>query len=67
MESNSGKVFDRPLLDAGTSLGADLEEAKAGQSTKDLVHKNQISLKEARESGYWRGLRDNKNCREDSC
>ncbi|MBK9154841.1 MAG: four helix bundle protein [Chloracidobacterium sp.] len=26
---------------------------KRGQSSKDFVHKNTISLKEARESKYW--------------
>lgn len=41
------------LLDAGTSVGANLEEANAGQSRKDFVHKNAISLKEARETKYW--------------
>jgi four helix bundle protein len=41
------------LLDAGTSIGANLEEAKAGQSRADFIHKNAISLKEARESNYW--------------
>lgn len=41
------------LLDAGTSVGANLEEAQAGQSWRDFIHKNSISLKEARESRYW--------------
>ena len=41
------------LLRAGTSVGANLEEAKAGQSTADFIHKNAIALKEARESNYW--------------
>jgi four helix bundle protein len=41
------------LLSAGTSVGANLEEAKAGQSRPDFIHKNSISLKEARESKYW--------------
>jgi four helix bundle protein len=41
------------LMDAGTSVGANLEEATAGQSPKDFIHKNSISLKEARESRYW--------------
>jgi four helix bundle protein len=41
------------LLDAGTSVGANLEEAEAGQSKRDFVHKNAIALKEARESAYW--------------
>ena len=41
------------LLDAGTSVGANLEEAKAGQSRADFIHKNSVSLKEARESHFW--------------
>jgi four helix bundle protein len=41
------------LLDAGTSVGANLEEAEAGQSRPDFVSKCRISLKEARESLYW--------------
>ncbi len=41
------------LIRAGTSIGANLEEAKAGQSTADFIHKNGIALKEARESNYW--------------
>lgn len=41
------------LLDAGTSIGANLEEATAGQSRADFAHKNSISLKEARETNYW--------------
>lgn len=41
------------LFDAGTSVGANLEEAVAGQSKADFIHKNAIALKEARESNYW--------------
>lgn len=41
------------LLDSGTSVGANLEEAKAGQSKADFIHKNAVSLKEARESNFW--------------
>jgi four helix bundle protein len=41
------------LLDSGTSVGANLEEAVAGQSKADFIHKNAIALKEARESNYW--------------
>lgn len=41
------------LLDAGTSIGANLEEASSGQSKRDFVSKCSISLKEARESNYW--------------
>jgi four helix bundle protein len=41
------------LLKAGTSVGANLEEAQAGQTKPDFLTKNSISLKEARESNYW--------------
>ncbi|HEX9963018.1 MAG TPA: four helix bundle protein [Pyrinomonadaceae bacterium] len=34
-------------------LGANLEEAQAGQSKPDFIHKNAIALKEARETNYW--------------
>ncbi len=43
----------RQVLRAGTSIGANLEEAKAAQSRKDLVAKFSIALKEARETSYW--------------
>jgi four helix bundle protein len=43
----------RQLLDAGTSVGANLEEGQAGQSKPDFISKNAIALKEARETNYW--------------
>jgi len=41
------------LVDAAGSVGANLEEARAGQSKADFYAKLRISLKEARESHYW--------------
>lgn len=41
------------LLKAGTSVGANVEEAQAGQSRPDFISKNAIALKEARECHYW--------------
>jgi four helix bundle protein len=41
------------VLDSGTSVGANLEEAEAGQSKSDFISKCRISLKEARETLYW--------------
>ncbi len=41
------------LADAASSIGANLEEAKAAQSKPDFHAKVRISLKEARESHYW--------------
>src|SRR4051812_39020188 len=46
------------LLRAGTSVGANLEEAYAGQSKADFIAKTSIALKEAREAKYWRRLVD---------
>ncbi len=55
LEKNSdvSKNLINQLLNAGTSVGANLEEAKAGQSKADFIHKNSISLKEAREANFW--------------
>ncbi len=46
----------RQLLNAGTSVGANAEEAQAAQSKADFINKNSIALKEARETHYWLGL-----------
>ena len=52
-------VLSRQLLKSGTSIGANVEEALAGQSRADFVAKMSIASKEARESRYWlRLLRD---------
>ena len=41
------------FLRAGTSIGANVEEALAGQSRKDFFAKMSIASKEARETNYW--------------
>ena len=46
------KMVDQ-LNDAAGSIGANLAEAKDGESKKDFIHKNSVSLKEANESNYW--------------
>lgn len=38
------------LFDAGSSIGANLEESKAAYSRRELASKNSISLKESREA-----------------
>ena len=45
--------ISRELLKAGTSVGANTEEAQAAQSKPDFISKNSIALKEARETHYW--------------
>jgi four helix bundle protein len=47
------RVLVNQLLNSGTSIGANLEEAKGAQSRADFVAKARIALKEARESHYW--------------
>ena len=46
-------VLSRQLLRAGTSIGANIEEAIGGQSHKDFFAKLTIAYKEARETKYW--------------
>lgn len=41
------------VLDSGTSIGANVEEAVGGSSKKDFINKLQIAYKEARETRYW--------------
>src|SRR6476619_4745180 len=41
------------LSDAGTSIAANYEEAKAAYSRRDFAAKSSIVLKEARESRMW--------------
>ena len=54
-------VLSKQLLRAGTSIGANVEEAQAGQSRADFISKMSIASKEARETNYWlRLLRDSK-------
>ena len=47
------RVIIDQLLKAGTSVGANLEEAKAGSSRREFIRYVEISLREARESLYW--------------
>lgn len=46
-------VLSKQLLRSGTSIGANLKEAKYAQSKKDFINKNSIALKEASETEYW--------------
>lgn len=46
-------VMSKQLLRSGTSVGANLREAKYAQSTNDFISKNSIALKEISETEYW--------------
>ncbi|HHT9141430.1 MAG TPA: four helix bundle protein [Candidatus Tripitaka californicus] len=49
----TGKYIANQLLRAGTSVGANYEEACGAQSRADFIHKLQIVLKEIREALFW--------------
>lgn len=49
----SGRHIFGQLFRAGTSSGANFEEARAGESSADYIHKMQIVLKELREAHFW--------------
>lgn len=51
-------VISKQFLRSATSIGANVEEAIAGQSKKDFLHKMAIASKEARETRYWLKLLD---------
>lgn len=38
-----GRTIGKQLIRSGTSIGANLEEAQAGQSKADFIHKNAIA------------------------
>ncbi len=46
-------VLSKQLLRCGTSVGANINEAQAGQSKADFIAKMSIASKEARETKYW--------------
>ena len=53
MQAEANRTIRRQLLGCGTSIGANIEEAHAGQSSADFLSKCSIALKEARETIYW--------------
>lgn len=46
-------ILSKQLLRSGTSIGANINEAQAGQSKADFISKMSIASKEARETKYW--------------
>jgi four helix bundle protein len=52
-QSEINKTLIVQLSKSGSSIGANVEEAQAGQSDPDFISKYSIALKEARETHYW--------------
>lgn len=46
-------VISKQILRSGTSIGANIHEAKYAISRADFINKMHISLKEASETEYW--------------
>jgi len=46
-------VMSKQLLRSGTSVGANIREAKNAESTMDFIHKLGIAQKECDETIYW--------------
>ena len=46
-------VISTQIGRSGTSIGANIYEAKYAQGKKDFISKLEIALKEASETGYW--------------
>ena len=52
-EEKKEHVMSKQLLRSGTSIGANVREARYGQSRKDFLSKMSIALKEVSETEYW--------------
>ena len=52
-KSYIGQRIASQIIGAGTSVGANVEEAQAAESKADFIHKYRIALKEVRETKYW--------------
>ena len=55
-ETKIFKILSSQLLRAGTSIGANIVEAKSSSSKRDFIRFYEIALKSANETKYWLGL-----------
>ena len=53
LKAKHESVISNQIGRSGTSIGANLYEAKYAQGKKDFLSKIEIALKEASETGYW--------------
>lgn len=53
LESQRKYIVAKQLLKAGTSIGANTNEAQNAESRADFIHKIKVALKETDESIYW--------------
>ena len=50
---NNEYIISKQLMRAGTSIGANAQEATSAQSRRDFISKMSIAAKEAKETRYW--------------
>ena len=53
LKKRNGYILSNQLVRAGTSVGANLREAKQARSKSEFIAKLSISLQEAEEALYW--------------
>lgn len=53
LKKNHETIISNQIGRSGTSIGANIHEAKYAQGKKDFISKLEIALKEASETGYW--------------
>ena len=53
IEEKKEFIISKQMMRSGTSIGANIAEAKFAQSKADFISKMTISLKEASETRYW--------------
>ena len=59
LNSRNECVMSKQILRSGTSVGANIREAKNAESKADFIHKFKISAKEADELQFWLELCQN--------
>ncbi len=52
-DSKAEFVMSKQILRCGTSIGANVSEALAAESSADFIHKLAIAQKETNETEYW--------------
>ena len=53
LRGGAARAIGYQLLDSGTSVGANYEEAAAGQTKADFIARLAVARKESRESLFW--------------
>jgi four helix bundle protein len=56
LQDEVASILGRQYVRSATSVGANLIEARGGESKRDFIHKCALAQKEAREFLYWLNL-----------